>query len=71
MLFSSGGLLLCGGRFLLGSRGLLFGCCGLLLGGCGYSVEQLTEDTEKRRAILAECAEMRFAAKDEEKSGDA
>ena len=38
-----------------------------LLAGCGYSVEQLAEDTEKRRAILSECAEMGVAAKDEEK----
>ena len=39
----------------------------LFLGGCGYSVDQLAEDTEKRRAILSECAEMGMAAKDEEK----
>lgn len=39
----------------------------LVLGGCGYSVEQLAEDTEERRAILADCAEMGIAAKDEEK----
>lgn len=37
------------------------------LAGCGYSVEQLAEDTDKRRAILAECVEMGVAAGDEEK----
>ncbi len=39
------------------------------LSGCGYSVDQLAEDTELRREILKECANMGVAAKDEEKCG--
>lgn len=39
----------------------------LLLSACGYSVDQLAEDHELRKKILAECADMGMASKDEEK----
>lgn len=35
------------------------------LSGCGYSVEQLAEDHELRKRVLAECAEQGMDARDQ------
>ncbi len=35
------------------------------LTGCDYSLERLVEDTQLRREVLKECAEMGLAAKDD------